>query len=460
MAGFIKKISSFFLRRWPIWILLGTGLLTRLFIFARVMPRLHSDSISYLILQDMDVVRTPGYPLFIAIIQFFNDLFSITNNYLGLIIFVQMILLGLVNCLLIYRLAKNITGSEPFSFGLGLLYNFNYFLIGFEAQILSECLATTLLLLTLTFYSKMYEGKKSTPFIAGLLSALLLLTRPVFLLLFVGLVMITVVVNFRQVFKAGFLKKAARPITIFMAINVLGIASWIVRNKIEFDYTGFAIVMPFQLRHYTSHFFDKYEKGDDEELNRFADIYREENWNSHRFETRLKEDMNMDSIEISKILMKLNMKVILDNPGEYFKQVPGSARDYYRSYSNFWMVPNNSRLLTKKGILPRTFLFIFNSLSKLYSAVPMIVLVVVFMPCVLLLLMRKDKRIFHLVLLIEGTIHYNFLISILSTNSGIDNLRYRVPVEPLILLIFFSALFILLQRGFALWPPALKRFKK
>jgi hypothetical protein len=62
-------------------------------------------------------------------------------------------------------------------------------------------------------------------------------------------------------------------------------------------------------------------------------------------------------------------------------------------------------------------------------------------PAVFILASRKKKDVFHLACLLEGTIQYNFLVSIFFTPGGINNLRYRLPVEPLIVLVFCAGLF-------------------
>ncbi len=306
---------------------------------------------------------------------------------------------------------------------------------------MTETIATTLLLLTLLFYVKTVEGKKKFVWPAGFFSAWLVLTRPVFLLLFVGLVLITLIVHIPQIRKEAFLKKTAGVLLIFMAFNVAAIGSWSLRNKIKFNYFGVSILMPYQLRHYTKHFFDKYKKDDNAELNRFADIYLEEECDAGRFDERLKKEFGFNEVEISHIFMQLNLKVIKDNPGEYLKQLPQSMGDYYKNYSNFWMVPFNKVFLKQKGFLPRIFLFFFRLNAWLYKHLVPMLLMVVFLPALLLFFVRRDKKAFHLALIMEGTLQYNFLVSVISTNSGIDNLRYRVPVEPLIIMLFLAALF-------------------
>jgi hypothetical protein len=436
------------IRLWPIFLLMVTGLIVRFYIFLNITPRLHTDSVTYLILSDLEMVRTPGYPILIEILQFINDLFAFTTDYLGLIVFFQLFILGLTNVILVYILAKKMTKSTLFALFVGLLYNTNYFLLGFEFQILTETFATTLLLLTLLFYVKMVGGEKKYIWLAGFFSTWLILTRPVFLLLFIGLVIITLVVHISQIRKQHFLKKIAGSLIIFMVFNIVGITSWSLRNKIKYDYFGISILMPYQLRHYTKHFFHMYKKDDNADLNQYADIFLEEGCNAGRFDERLQKEFGFNQVEISSIFMKLNLKIIKDNPGEYLKQLPDSAADYYKNYSNFWMVPYNKIFLKNKGFIPRIFLFFYKLNVKLYKNLIPMLLMVVLLPALLLFFIRKDKKIFHLALLIEGVIQYNFLISVIATNSGIDNLRYRVPVEPLIILMFFTSLFYLGKKGF------------
>jgi len=214
-----NKVSQHLRKNWAIIALLVFSLLIRIYIFHNVRPGFHTDSITYLVLSDLETVRTPGYPFFIEVIQFFNDLFSITPDYLGLIVFVQMFLLGILNCLLIYKLAKTITRNDTFSFVVGILYNFDYLVMGFEYSILTEILSVTLILITLLLYLKIYEGKKYAPYAAGLFSVFLFLTRPTFLFLFMGLLCITAILHFRNIIKGLFFKHFRKAILIFLVDN-------------------------------------------------------------------------------------------------------------------------------------------------------------------------------------------------------------------------------------------------
>lgn len=431
----------------PFLAVLATGLITRLYLFLQVSPRIQTDSLTYFFLSDLTTMRTPGYPLFMELLHFFNDLFSFTSSYFGFIVFVQVFFLGLGNSLLIYVFSKKLTRSRWFSMLVGIFYNCNYFILGFEFNILTELLATTLLLLTLHFYWQIFEGKKNAPYIAGILSALLLLTRPVFLVYFIALIGTTILVHFRKIFKGSFFITHKKGVAVFLLLTLAGIGSWCTRNKIKFDYFGMSTVMPLQFRHYTKAFFHKYKMGTDMELDRFVKIYMEEGLNTYKFQTRLEEEFNLTPVEFSRIYMKMNMRMIKDYPWDYIKQIPESAEYYYKNYSSYWMTPYNRKLLSKRDPVSRIFLFFFQINTKLYRNLTILLLMTLILPAIFLFLVRKKQKIFHFLLLIVITVNYNFAISILATNSGIDNLRYRLPVEPLIVLVFLNALFVLGRAG-------------
>lgn len=443
-----KKLNSFSYKYGPLLAVFASGLITRIFMFLKVTPRIQTDSLTYFFLSDLTTIRTPGYPLFMEGLHFFNDLFSLTSNYFGLIVFVQVFVLGIGNSILVYMFSRKITGSRLYALFIGILYNFNYFILGFEFNILTELLSTTLLLLTLLFYYQIFEGKTYAPYLAGLFSAFLLLTRPVFLVFFIALIGTTIIVHFRKIIQGDYFKTHAKGVAIFLLLTVAGIGSWCVRNKIKFDYFGMSTVMSLQLRHYTKDFFYKYKKGKDEELDQFVEIYFEESLNTYNFQKRIEDEFNMTPVEFSRIFMKMNVRVIKDYPWDYIKQIPESAAYYYKNYSSYWMTPYNRKLMTRKNPISRIFRFFFRLYSDLYGNLPSLLIMILILPAAFLLLVRKRQEIFHFLLLLIIAVNYNFAISVLATNAGIDNLRYRVPVEPLIFLVFLSSFFII---GRKLW---------
>ena len=434
------KALSFLARHWAILILLTAALLLRIFIFWSISPQLSTDSVTYLVLQDMQPERTPGYPLFIEIIQFFNDLLTITPQYLRLIVFFQIFLLGVLNTYLVYAFAKILTRSEGFALAMGLIFNLDYFVIGFEFVILTETLSLTLLGLALLFYWKIFQGKASAPYWAGLFSVCLLLTRPTYAALFLCLLVLTVVIHLRPILKGDFLRKYARPLAIFLIINLVGIGSWSWRNKVKYDYFGLTTILPYQLGYYTEQFYLKYKMGSDPELDKYAQILIEEKGRPYDFGNRLAEELKIPKAEVSRILMRLDLKLIKENFRQYLKILPDAASIYY-GYSWFWTKPQNKILVERSRILSALFGFFLNIYVSMFKNFIPLLLLILIIPLAFIWTARKRKDDFHWLCLLEGTIQYNFLVSVLLTNAGVNNMRFRVPVEPVILLVFYGALF-------------------
>lgn len=441
VSRFLKdKLRVFIRRRWPLLVFLAASLTLRIFLFPSLVPRAHIDSVTYLVFSDLNPARTPGYPIFIEIIQFFNDLFSITPDYLGYIIFFQMFFLGMINCYLIYALSKILTRSETFAVFLGLIYNLDYFIIGFEFLILTETLSLTLLGLTLLFYQRIFAGKKSAPYLAGFFSVCLVLTRPSFAALFVCLAGISGLVHLRPADRRNEFKKLAGPLAIFLLFNVAGIFSWSWRNKIKHDYFGLSTLLPFQLGYFTQHFYWKYKMGSDAELDKYAAILIQEKGQPFRVAWRFIEDLRMSDAEISRILLRLNLKLIRDNPKDYLSLLPRAATDYY-GYSWYWTELQDRTVFERNKFLIKPLLFFFHLYTWIYHHLLALLIFILIVPAVFILASRKKTDVFHLACLLEGTIHYNFFISIFFTPGGINNLRYRLPVEPFIVLVFCAALF-------------------
>jgi hypothetical protein len=434
-------VSGFLRRRWPLLVLLAASLIMRIFLFQSVIPRVHTDSVTYFELRNLDPVRTPGYPLFLEVIQFFNDLFTISPRYLRFIIFVQMFFLGLINTYLVYALSRLLTRSEVFSLAMGVIYNLDYFVIGFEFLLLTETLSLTFLGLTLLFYWKMFESNKGVPYLAGIFAVCLLLTRPSFAGLFICLLGLSWLVHIRPASGAGFFKKYGRALAIFLLFNLVAVGGWSWRNKIKHGYFGISTILPYQLGYFTQHFYRKYKAGTDAEMDKYAAILAEVKGKPFEFRRRLAEDMNMKEAQISRVLLRLNVRMIRDNFDDYLRLLPKAASSYY-DYSWDWTAPQNKRILRRNSFTAGLFRFFFGLYEGIFKNTVALLFFVLLVPAALLIAFRKNKPVFHLLGLIEGTIHYNFLVCILLTPGGINNLRYRVPVEPFILLVFYAALFM------------------
>ena len=360
-----------------------------------------------------------------------------------------MFILGVINAWLIYRITEKLTSSQNFALIMGIVYNFNFFVIGFEFQIMTETLSITLLLAVLLLYIELFKGKKGLAVVGGILAVLLLYTRATFLLLGVGLPILTFIAYLPLSKRKDFRKKYAWVLLLFVLINIAGIGAWTLRNKIKFNYLGISSLMPYQLRYYTNSLFDKYKPSGDPLQDEVARIYLEEFRKSayssatvFRFHQRLSQEMGLSEAEISREFMKVNMKLIRDYPWDYLEQLPSSIVSYYRQYSPYWAAGNAKKFINTSSLIPAVYRIFYLAYQTFFMNQVILIIMIVVAPLYLFIRTFREKKIFHGWLVLWAAVQYNCFVSILSTNAGINNLRYRQPVEPLILLMFFSAFFI------------------
>jgi hypothetical protein len=449
----MKKLLSFVERSWPFLVFLVFTIGIRIFSYSIMQPVVHTDTISYLFIQELDSVRTPGYPLFLEIFFSLNDLFFLTVDYFDLICFAQIFFLGFLNSLLIYKITEALTANRIFSMLMGIIYNFNFFVVSFEYQILTESLSITLILAGILFYISIHKAKKSSAVLAGIIFVLLIYTRPGFLLLGFALPVLTFLGFMPRSKEKKFWKDLGPFLVIFLLINILGIGAWSMRNQIKYDYFGMSSLMPFNLRWYTNTLIHKYRPRGDEKLNKIAAVYAEEYEKTasssvtfYNFQKRVSEEMGLTETEISKALLKINIHLIMDYPGEYFEQVPGSMVNYYQQYSPLWAGGNTKKFILSKNLFSKIFKFFFFIYQKLFTSTLFLIILVAAAPIIVLMLTFKNKPVFHGWVIIETFILYNCIVSVFSTNAGVNNLRYRAPVEPLILLVLYAAIFYLFMR--------------
>ncbi len=464
----MKKAINLLRDSYHVVLLLTVSIGVRVYMFANMHPVVHTDSITFLFLREVDIVRTPGYPFFIELILSLNDILSLSTDYFQVICFGQMFILGVLNAWLIYRLSGLLTSSRTFALIVGILYNFNFFVVGFELQIMTETLSITLLLALLLLSCTVFKGKIYTAFFAGLVSVALILTRPTYLLLWVGLLGLGLIVYLPK--KAGrrdFFHAYGPAAAIVLMINICGIGAWVVRNKIKYDYPGISTLMPYQLRYYTDPLFEKYRPSGDPRLDRVAQVYAEELQKTGRssvsiynFHARLRDEMGLSDVEITNAFLKVNLKLIRDYPGDYLGQLPDSILSYYMQYSSQWAGGNTRIFINKGNGIQVAFRLMFQFYRALFLNPWFLVCLMIIAPVTVLIFVLRRKESLLTWLILQGAIHYTCLISVISTKAGINNLRYRQPVEPLILLLLYAGLFYLGKKLYTLLKQKNRPLKK
>ncbi len=433
----------------PVLLLLGVALAVRVAVFFAMHPVVHTDSITFLFLSELDMVRTPGYPVFIELMLSLNDLLGMSSDPLRVIVFGQLFILGMLNVYLLYDITRSLTHSRGFAWLMGVMYNLNFFVLGFEIQLMTETLTVTLLFAFLALYVRLFKGKRSIACLAGLTMVLLIYTRATYLLFWIFLPPITWAAFFPASRRRRFLTDFWPAAVVFLLVCILGIGAWTARNKIKFDYMGISSLMPYQLRYYTNPLFAHYRPRGDMLLDRVAEVYAQEFQKSgpssvtvYNFHARLRGELGLSDAQIASAFMKVNLRLIRDYPWEYVRQIPDSLTSYYRQYKSYWTAGNTRKFLGPSDVLSVLFLRFFQFYQRLFLSLPGLLLLLVASPLLVLALSFRDRESFHGWLIVEAAIHYTALVSVLSTHAGINSLRYRQPVEPLILLVFYAGFFL------------------
>ena len=166
-----------------VFLVFAVGLLSRLIIIFIYQPIAYSDTPSYRRLAEAvlrgfvnyDGTRTPGYPIFLAMVG--NDQR----------VWVVQLLLGFATTFLLFYIGWKLTEKPWFGGLIALSHTLNLGQLFFESNLLTESLTTFLLILTMTgmLIWLLYPKKRSLwlAFLIGLISALTLLVRPLFIYL-------------------------------------------------------------------------------------------------------------------------------------------------------------------------------------------------------------------------------------------------------------------------------------
>ena len=164
-------------------VVLFSGLVTRLLMFFLYEPVAYSDTPSYRRLAEAvlggfaryDGTRTPGYPVFLALVGDDESVWLV------------QLFLGLATSMLLFYIGWKLTGKPWFGGLIGLSHSLNLGQLFFESSLLTECLTTFLLVLTLAgalvWVTDPKRQRLWLAFLLGLTSALTLLVRPLFIYL-------------------------------------------------------------------------------------------------------------------------------------------------------------------------------------------------------------------------------------------------------------------------------------
>lgn len=353
------------IKKWPILFLLLVGILTRVIVFILYEGQISffNDSGGYtklaqhlfhFDLSTYNFGRTPGYPLFILLAF---------QNIKGVVLLQN--LMGLLNSILLFDIGKRMGMGFKKSLMLGVLPSVLLHFLLYERSILTEYATLSCLLFCFWYLVKIEFFKKNTltwkeVIVMGLLSALVLLIRPMFIILPVWIFAFFIIKNRKYLSIKRFFQ-----LVVLLIPGLLFILGWSHLNE---KHTGYQSLTSFSGINISQNTVSFIHKADDQYAP-LRDLYvrkrdsliaaeKDPAMAVWRTFNELNQKDTLSIAQFSEQLDPMNTSLIKENPSDYAKQVAVSWFHFWKT-KMMW-TPEMLQSETKQIIISSS----WNSLFK------------------------------------------------------------------------------------------------
>lgn len=410
-------------------LLLLVAILVRIVFLLVYHPVLWPDSGGYLKLAEamtnFDIAndpgaRTPIYPFFIALLKL--------NSWS---IFLAQSLLGIATSIFLYSIFTRLSGKPVVGVISGLVHSVNPSTLFFEASILSETLTTFFVCLTVLFaFSVVHSGKlrPSACFLVGITSSLAGLTRPLFQLLPIALMLVVAYAQYsrcRQLHIKNILLSGASILLPFLIL----IVGWRYVNYNRFGYFTLSTLTGYNLTQHSGKFIEKAP----DEYKIIADSYIQER--DKKIATtgtsagtirwareKMLASSGLSYVELSKKLAKMSIALFITNPVSYGKSI-------IQSFILFWFpAPYHQGYSVGRFFSGREVWWVYP-----YSFVYLLLIAVYFSFMSLMVISSRIRALLWKsdMAVIFSIIAYTSIVSSM-TEFG-ENAKHKVPIETLVM---------------------------
>jgi len=394
-------------------------------------PVIYNDTASYRRLADAicnswksyDGTRAPGFPILMALAGADEHVYAV------------QLVLGLLTSLLFFYIGWRVSGRGWFGALAALAHTLNMQQLLFEANLLTESLTTFFIAASLASAAWLfYSGRQRSlwqlllmAMACGLATGLATLTRPLFVFLPIW------AVSFLFVFWRTYSPKVRWSATLITALAGLTlIGGWVNFIHQRFGMWGLTNMTGFHLVQHTGLFFeyvpDEYATIRDTYIQyrqaRIAATGEPGNaiWDAI---PALEKVSGLSLIELSNLLAKLSIQLILQHPGLYLNSV-------WEGWLWYWKAPV---YWVASGFANPPLRLAMNSLVNLERGL-MISANAVFLLGSLVLISKKVRRILKMDAFLWFSTSALWLTSLIQTllDHG-DNPRFSVPTQSLLMLL-------------------------
>ncbi|MBI2079125.1 glycosyltransferase family 39 protein, partial [Candidatus Micrarchaeota archaeon] len=374
--------------------------------------------------KEMANVRTPGYPLFLGIMYFFG----LTD---GLISIVQVLLEG-VSIYLMYLLAKTIFKEEKVALVAAFLYAISPMFISFSFKLVSESFfAFVLLFANLLFFRYLIERKEKNLIYAALVFGFLIMVRPIT----IGFPIVYALVLLWQ-------KKPIKEVGMFLIFSYIFTGFWILRNFYVLNELTFSSISTISYVCWTGPVIvtDK-----DADVSKWKNEIEEFGLD---FPDKCAAKLNKSNMQRAQ---KVYNELISAYPDIYLKSNLKSAVLLFSPQTPNYVLesfgmetPHLAYVIFQKGLDPNA---VFNEISKSGLYFVLLVVFIIYQIFVYLssarAILAKQKTDQVLLALLVVIILY--LIVVHGPQLLFSGYRYRIPIEPFIILFAARGVFYLVE---------------
>ena len=427
-------------RHWPLFLLLGICIILRFIVFTNYQPLLFNDSAGY---KDLAVqlrtlnfntylgMRTPAYPLLILVGGVNDHVTWIIQSGLGIMV-----------SILLYLLTMRLTGNKALSFFVGLSYPLSLHVLFFETMILTETLATFLLMLLLWSLVVAFDKKSIGLYIlTGVGISLAALTRPLLLFL---IPLIALFLFFKMKINRETTSEISRTLGGLLIPAVILVGGWSLFNQFTVDYFGITTLLGYNLTNHSGAFM-QYAPPEYSVIRDIYLRYRDNNstqinviWQAY---LEMQHATGLSFSELSRVLTKMSLQMFIEHPGAYFKGVFKGWNDFWKPvfwYADYGLI----RSVSLRNIV--SYLSIIE--MSLFSHLNSIFLLVALWTIVKAILKPRvfDFNILFILIVLMASISQALI------EYG-DGTRFAIPFLPLILFEVITWLYYLFTNSLGSW---------
>ncbi|MCW3104455.1 MAG: hypothetical protein JWO09_2895 [Bacteroidetes bacterium] len=376
---------------------------------------------------DPDYYRTPVYPMFIAFAEMIGPE--------GFSIIILQIILSVLSCYLVYRLAEQVTGNRFISNASALIVALDLPSVAMASIVLTETLFTFLLLLAFFFFIRFLKDDQTKYLVyAALFSGLLILCRPIAFCIPLLFAVFILYRNFRQ------LKTVFKNALLYAGVVLLSLSPWLARNKVTFGHPFISVIREHNLLNYQAAavYAERYGHS-------LAGSQSTLRWKTFR---EFKGNAYTQPYEYAAFIEKEALSVISDSPTIFLKQQaiqvgyfflkPTCA--YFEIMFGHWGKGYNT--IPKSYKVFESFFKRTSTVSIMLVLFQLLMMALVYIAFVIgIVYMRKEKLL---------PICFLFLFTILCfavmNLPPVTEARFRVPVVPLIAIISACGMFYIKEK--------------